>query len=78
MITKFGLLLLAVGFSGPGSIALAQSLGTFTTRFKELVGMTPGNYQQREADATAGMAPCTAKQVTRPIRNREAGAPSRT
>jgi AraC-like DNA-binding protein len=55
-----------------------QSLGTFTTRFTELVGMPPGAYKQREADATAGMAPCTAKQVTRPIRNREAGSPSRT
>jgi len=55
-----------------------QSLGTFTTRFTELVGMPPGAYRQREADATAGMAPCLAKQVTRPIRNREAGAPGRT
>jgi AraC-like DNA-binding protein len=55
-----------------------QSLGTFTTRFTELVGMPPGKYQQREADATEGMAPCLAKQVTRPIRNREAGSPSRT
>jgi AraC-like DNA-binding protein len=55
-----------------------QSLGTFTTRFTELVGMPPGAYRQREAHATEGMAPCLAKQVTRPIRNREAGSPSRT
>jgi AraC-like DNA-binding protein len=55
-----------------------QSLGTFTTRFTELVGMSPGAYRQREAEATAGMPPCVAKQVTRPIRNREAGTPSRT
>jgi AraC-like DNA-binding protein len=55
-----------------------QSLGTFTTRFTELVGMPPGAYKQREAAATEGMAPCLAKQVTRPIRNREAGSPSRT
>jgi AraC-like DNA-binding protein len=54
-----------------------QSLGTFTTRFTELVGMSPGKYQQLEAGATAGMAPCLAKQVTRPIRNREAGSPTR-
>src|SRR6478752_666370 len=55
-----------------------SSLGTFSTRFTELVGMPPSAYRQEAADATAGMAPCVAKQVTRPIRNREAPAPSRT
>ena len=55
-----------------------QSLGTFTTRFTELVGMPPGAYKQREAEATAGMPPCVAKQVTRPIRNREVSPPTRT
>jgi AraC-like DNA-binding protein len=54
------------------------SLGTFSTRFTELVGMSPGSYRRREASATVGMAPCMAKQVTRPIRNREAGSPSRS
>jgi AraC-like DNA-binding protein len=49
-----------------------SSLGTFTTRFTELVGMTPGAYRRNEAQATSGMPPCVAKQVTRPIRNREA------
>jgi AraC-like DNA-binding protein len=48
------------------------SLGTFSTRFTELVGMPPSVYREREARATAGMPPCVAKQVTRPIRNREA------
>ncbi len=48
------------------------SLGTFTTRFTELVGMSPGTYRRREAQATAGILSCVAKQVTRPIRNREA------
>ena len=48
------------------------SLGTFTSRFTELVGLSPGAYRRREADATEGMPPCVAKQVTRPIRNREA------
>jgi AraC-like DNA-binding protein len=48
------------------------SLGTFTTRFTELVGMPPGTYRRAPAGATAGMPPCIAKQVTRPIRNREA------
>ena len=54
-----------------------QSLGTFSTRFTELVGMSPGVYRRREAQAAAGMPPCLAKQVMRPVRNREArvGAP---
>jgi len=47
-----------------------SSLGTFSTRFKELVGMSPSDYREREAGATAGMPPCVAKQVTRPVRNR--------
>ena len=47
------------------------SLGTFTTRFTELVGMSPGVYKRKEALATAGIPSCVAKQVTRPIRNRE-------
>ncbi len=50
------------------------SLGTFTTRFTELVGMSPGVYRRKEAQATAGMPSCVAKQVTRPIRNREVSA----
>jgi AraC-like DNA-binding protein len=49
-----------------------SSLGTFSTRFNELVGMPPSAYQRQEAGATAGMPPCVAKQVTKPIRNREA------
>ena len=54
-----------------------SSLGTFSTRFTELVGVPPSVYREREkaGRATAGMPPCVAKQVTRPIRNREARAP---
>ncbi|MCX4831917.1 helix-turn-helix transcriptional regulator [Streptomyces sp. NBC_01016] len=71
------------------------SLGTFTTRFTELVGMPPGAFRRRAADAAdgpagtavdpartaedagpavtvEGMPACVAKQVTRPVRNREA------
>jgi AraC-like DNA-binding protein len=48
------------------------SLGTFTTRFTELVGMSPGAYRREATGAMAGVAPCVAKQVTRPVRNREA------
>lgn len=49
-----------------------SSLGTFSTRFTELVGMSPSAYRNRAADATLGMPSCVARQVTRPIRNREA------
>jgi AraC-like DNA-binding protein len=55
-----------------------SSLGTFTTRFTELVGVPPSTYRHQAARATAGMPPCVAKQVTRPIRNREAPSPSRS
>jgi AraC-like DNA-binding protein len=55
-----------------------QSLGTFSTRFTELVGMPPSVYKERAADATLGIPSCVAKQVTRPVRNREATAPSST
>jgi AraC-like DNA-binding protein len=48
------------------------SLGTFSTRFTELVGMPPSTYRREEARATVGMPSCIAKQVTKPIRNREA------
>jgi AraC-like DNA-binding protein len=48
------------------------SLGTFSTRFTELVGVPPSVYRRTEARATAGMPSCVAKQVTRPIRNRDA------
>jgi AraC-like DNA-binding protein len=53
------------------------SLGTFTTRFTELVGTSPGAYRRDAAGAVAGMPTCVARQVTRPIRpasvrNREA------
>ncbi len=51
------------------------SLGTFSTRFTELVGMPPSAYRRSEAQATAGMPACVAKQVTRPVRNREARVP---
>jgi AraC-like DNA-binding protein len=49
-----------------------QSLGTFSTRFTELVGMPPSTYRTEALRGTAGLPPCVAKQVTRPIRNREA------
>jgi AraC-like DNA-binding protein len=49
-----------------------SSLGTFSTRFSELVGMPPSAYRDQAARGTAGLPACVAKQVTRPIRNQEA------
>ncbi|MBO0517053.1 helix-turn-helix domain-containing protein [Streptomyces beijiangensis] len=79
------------------------SLGTFTTRFTELVGMPPGAFRRQAADAAdavdaaaghadaagtardagsaikvEGMPACVAKQVSRPVRNREAMADAQT
>lgn len=53
------------------------SLGTFTTRFTELVGVPPGVYRRQQAQATVGIPACVAKQVTRPIRNQEAPVSTR-
>ena len=49
-----------------------SSLGTFSTRFTELVGVPPSAYRDQTARGPARLPPCVAKQVTRPIRNREA------
>jgi transcriptional regulator GlxA family with amidase domain len=49
-----------------------SSLGTFSSRFTELVGMPPSTYRRDVSRATEGMPPCIVKQVTRPVRNREA------
>ena len=49
-----------------------SSLGTFSTRFTELVGMPPSAYRREHGQEAAGIPACVAKQVTRPIRNREA------
>ena len=45
-----------------------SSLGTFSSRFTELVGVSPSVYRRQAARATAGIPSCVAKQVTRPIR----------
>ena len=51
-----------------------SSLGTFSTRFTELVGMPPSAYRN-QVRPEAEMPSCVTKQVTRPIRNREAPVP---
>jgi AraC-like DNA-binding protein len=49
-----------------------SSLGTFSTRFAELVGIPPGDYRRQHQHATEGMPSCVEKQATRPVRNRDA------
>ena len=53
-----------------------SSLGTFSTRFTELVGVPPSTYRREATGEAQGIPPCIAKQVTRPVRNREAPAPA--
>ncbi|MEV1292891.1 helix-turn-helix transcriptional regulator [Pseudonocardia sp. NPDC049635] len=59
----------------------SSSLGTFSTRFTELVGVPPSVYRRDHAQAAEGIPPCLARQVTRPRRNRSGfekpGAPGR-
>ncbi|WP_322098355.1 helix-turn-helix transcriptional regulator [Nakamurella alba] len=49
-----------------------SSLGTFSSRFTQLVGEPPSVYRNRVAGITEGMPACEEKKVTRPVRNREA------
>ena len=51
---------LAVGFT---------SLGSFSSRFTELVGESPSSYRARSHDAGAGIPACVAKVYTRPVKN---------
>ncbi|MFJ8647977.1 helix-turn-helix transcriptional regulator [Streptomyces sp. NPDC093546] len=47
------------------------SLGSFSSRFTELVGESPSAYRARPHEAGAGIPACVAKVLTRPARNRE-------
>jgi AraC-like DNA-binding protein len=49
-----------------------SSLGSFSSRFTELVGESPSAYRARNHAALAGIPACVAKIVTRPVRNKEA------
>jgi transcriptional regulator GlxA family with amidase domain len=53
------------------------SLGSFSSRFTELVGETPSAYRTRDHSAGAAVPPCVAKLYTRPIRNGEAKSGAR-
>ncbi|WP_330172719.1 helix-turn-helix transcriptional regulator [Streptomyces sp. NBC_01498] len=48
------------------------SLGSFSSRFTEIVGQTPSAYAAREHGAVTAMPPCISKILTRPAR----GAPA--
>jgi AraC-like DNA-binding protein len=49
----------------------ATSLGSFSTRFSEIVGETPTSYASRAHSAVEAMPPCIAKITSRPIRGNE-------
>ena len=48
------------------------SLGSFSSRFTELVGESPSAYRARDHEASAAIPPCIAKIHTRPVRTGEA------
>jgi AraC-like DNA-binding protein len=49
------------------------SLGSFSSRFTEIVGETPSAYRSREHEAEAAMPGCVAMVQTRPVRNAASG-----
>jgi AraC-like DNA-binding protein len=61
-----------------------SSLGTFSTRFTELVGVPPSRYRREAREAAeaadgvvAEVPSCEWKKVSRPVRNREASGSAR-
>lgn len=50
------------------------SLGSFSSRFAEIVGETPSAYRRREHHAVRAMPACVAKAQTRPARTHRAGS----
>ena len=55
-----------------------SSLGTFSTRFTELVGMSPSAYKREAEHRAAGLPACVTRVVSRPIRNQEARSATRS
>jgi AraC-like DNA-binding protein len=47
-----------------------SSLGTFSSRFTELVGVPPSVYRAQSTREAAGIPPCVAKKVTSPTRKK--------
>jgi AraC-like DNA-binding protein len=54
------------------------SLGSFSTRFAELVGESPSAYRARTHEALEGVPGCFTRILTRPVRNEEAISPRPT
>jgi transcriptional regulator GlxA family with amidase domain len=50
------------------------SLGSFSSRFTELVGESPSAYRARDHRDSASIPPCYVRLLTRPVRNGEAGS----
>jgi transcriptional regulator GlxA family with amidase domain len=48
------------------------SLGTFSSRFTELVGESPSSYRARDHEEGADIPACYAKNMTRPLRRADA------
>ena len=55
---------MAVGFT---------SLGSFSTRFTEVVGESPSSYRARDHSWSAALPGCVAKMSLRQVRNGETG-----
>lgn len=55
-----------------------SSLGTFSTRFSELVGVPPSVYRDETMLHEDELPACVARLVRRPVRNREANSRSAT
>jgi transcriptional regulator GlxA family with amidase domain len=49
-----------------------SSLGTFSTRFTELVGEAPSTYRARDHSWMEALPACLVRAALRPVRNREA------
>jgi transcriptional regulator GlxA family with amidase domain len=56
----------------------STSLGSFSSRFTELVGESPSAYRVRSHSAAAVIPACVIKVRTKPIRNEEAAEPQRS
>ena len=54
------------------------SLGSFSSRFTELVGESPSTYRARSHAPVEFIPPCIIMVMTKPIRNEQAAAPHRS
>lgn len=63
LLRRGGLSVTEVCFEVGGS-----SLGTFSTRFSELVGMPPSEYRDRAGRDPDGLPTCVVRHATRPLR----------